>query len=272
MKNLIPALGALLVLVGLTACESKQPGTDAEDETNPYFRSAARYVSEEQYAEAINQYSTALEVNPEVQRANVEIGLLYSEKLGDPVSAIYHFQRYLKARPLAQDIDQVRNYLQKAQVDYLTSLKNSPVANREEVAQIRRENMDLNQRLSDLQAENAKLKQTVAKLETKLQNPAAFSPPTPAKVTEKKPEKPSKPPVKAPTNRTPDRTPTAPAPPSPNQDPKTYVVQKGDTLWKIAKTYFPKDITGGIKKIQEANTVTNVKNLQPGQKLIIPQE
>ena len=45
----------------------------------------------------------------------------------------------------------------------------------------------------------------------------------------------------------------------------TYIVKKGDTLWRIAKNYGV-----SVETILRTNHITNTKDLQVGQKLIIP--
>jgi spore coat assembly protein SafA len=46
-----------------------------------------------------------------------------------------------------------------------------------------------------------------------------------------------------------------------------YIVQKGDTLWKIAKRY---NVT--LDAIIKANNITNPDLIYPGQRLIIPRQ
>jgi len=64
--------------------------------------------------------------------------------------------------------------------------------------------------------------------------------------------------------------PVIPEPPSAQREPekRTHIIQKGDTLWKIAVQYY-----GEGKKyplIMEANGISDARQIKVGQKLLIP--
>ncbi len=84
-KSLLAALLAALVL---SSCQQAPPGSDAEDERNPFFRQASKDVADLNYPAAIKQFEKAIATNPTVVKAYLQIGLLYGDKLGDPISAI----------------------------------------------------------------------------------------------------------------------------------------------------------------------------------------
>ncbi|MDR1145802.1 MAG: LysM peptidoglycan-binding domain-containing protein [Verrucomicrobiales bacterium] len=207
-----------LLLLALTmplltaACRFGEKGTEAEDSTNPYFAQAEKFEAGENYPAAIEQYEKALQANATVAKAYEKMGDIYSEKLGDPVSAIYCYQKYLKARPNADDKDLVTNYIEKARHDFaLTLPPAAPVAG----------------------------------------DPAPGGWHTAAHV----------PPVGAPV---------AAAPVTPGETARTYLVQKGDSLWKIAGKFYPQEIRAGVEKIKQANPTVSERNLQPGATLAIP--
>jgi len=261
----------LLVLPFLiSACQPPEKGLEAEDEQNPYFRRAAKLVTEDNYYAAIQEYEKALQANPVVLKAHEQMGILYSEKLGDPVSAIYHFQKYLNGRPDASDHDQVQTYIDKAKIDFALTLPNSTAYNSEESARISKENVELKQALAQAQAQLAKHGDETAAKAQGTTNPApvaipvasAAKPPAAAKTDSTNPPKAA--PVAVPV--------AAGAASTTAGDPHSYVIQKGDNLWKIARKFYPEDINGGIEKIKQANpqTTGNVKNLKLGTSLIIP--
>jgi LysM repeat protein len=263
---------ALLALIGIvSACKPPQKGLDAENELNPHFRKAAKAVAEDNYPGAIQHYEAALAANPNVAKAHVEIGLLYSEKLGDPISGIYHFQRYLAARPTATDRDQVLAYIEKSKIDFALTLPNSTVHNAEEIARIARENLDLKQELAKAQGLLAKREDSVAasRVSPPVEPVPAPSPPPGAVPSAPSAPTPAAVPVPAPTVTAP---PVAVPVTVPSTAPRTHTVQKGDSLWKIASLFYPDNVSAGVAKIKEANpeATANVQNLKLGTTLVIP--
>ena len=61
---------------------------------------------------------------------------------------------------------------------------------------------------------------------------------------------------------------TLPCSEYPTENKKYYVVQKGDTLWAIAKRYYGNG--NQYPKIVQANNIKNPDLIYPGQKLLIP--
>ena len=62
--KLLPLLPILLAGVLLSSCSQTPPGSDAEDERNPFFRQATKDIADLNYPAAIKQFEKALTVNP----------------------------------------------------------------------------------------------------------------------------------------------------------------------------------------------------------------
>ena len=168
-KSLLAALVAAFVL---SSCQQAPPGSDAEDERNPFFRQASKDVADLNYPAAIKQFEKAIATNPTVVKAYLQIGLLYGDKLGDPISAIYFFQKYLEARPNAAEREEVLAAMQKAKIDFSMGQNNSGLQNEAEIAKMSKENIDLKQQVTQLQG-------TLAAKEVQLSQIAgAATPPT----------------------------------------------------------------------------------------------
>ena len=160
--KLLPLLPILLAGVLLSSCSQTPPGSDAEDERNPFFRQATKDIADLNYPAAIKQFEKALTVNPNVAKAYLQIGLLYGDKLGDPISAIYFYQKYLEARPNAAEREEVLASMEKAKIDFALSLTNTGIQNAAEIARISKENVDLKQQVSQLKPQDQTLQARAA--------------------------------------------------------------------------------------------------------------
>lgn len=270
----------LALAAWLVACQPPPLGTEFEDERNSHFKRASDAVRASDYYGAIEAYEKALQDNPKVARAHFEMGLIYGDRLGDPVAAIYHFQRFLKARPNAPQAQHVQTLIEKAKIDFLLTLPNSGLVNAEEIARISRENAELKQQLARTEAQLARTETFIsrakpvfsdpvpplaplAKASETISTPGPNVPHGPSPAVEPAPELPeveAKDPVTARS-----------APPSVPR-PRTHIVRAGETLWRIASTHYPGDVRGGVQKILDANPILagNSRNLRPGQELVLP--
>ena len=272
-------LPAILLPVLLASCSQTPPGSDAEDERNPFFRQATKDVADLNYPAAIKQFEKAISVNPNVAKAYLQIGLLYGDKLGDPISAIYFYQKYLEARPNAAEREEVLAAMEKAKIDFALSLTNTGIQNAAEIARISKENVDLKQQIAQLQG-------TLAAKEAQVSQAAgAAAPPRATPVSAVVPATPTSPEKKldktAPRAEAANTMPAVPAatPPSapaeaavPPAGAKQHTIARGDTLWKLAKQYYPAslDLNEEIKKIKAANPGLDDRNLKIGNVIIIP--
>jgi LysM repeat protein len=263
---------ALLAALFLSSCSQTPPGSDAEDERNPFFRQATKDIADLNYPAAIKQFEKAVTVNPNVAKAYLQIGLLYGDKLGDPISAIYFYQKYLEARPNAAEREDVLAAIEKAKIDFALSLNNTGIQNAAEIARISKENVDLKQQITQLQgtlaAKEAQISQVAGAATPPKTTPAMVpaTPPAAEKVVPRA-ETASMPSVPAAT------PPPAPAEAAvPPAGAKQHTIAKGDTLWKLVKQYYPAslDFNEDVAKIKAANPGLDDRNLKIGTVIVIP--
>lgn len=273
-RSTLVVLAGAVALGAFWGCQPGQQALDYEDDRNPYFRKAGQLLAEDDFHNAIREYEKALQASAKAQRAHVLIGQIYSEKLGDPISAIYHYQKYLNARPESMDRTQVQNYIETAKIDFAITLPHSPLQNSEESAKLHKDNVELKQSLAQVQSLLAKREQQIANLEQRLKSAGiavAENVPTVPGI------QPSNPPVPVAIKVEPSPGPLpatpapAPAAPATAQGGKSHTIQKGETLWGIARQFFPNDVKNGVDKILAANPGSTAQNLKPGQTLVIPE-
>jgi len=266
-----PFLSAILAALLLSSCSQTPPGSDAEDERNPFFRQATKDIADLNYPAAIKQFEKALAVNPNVAKAYLQIGLLYGDKLGDPISAIYFYQKYLEARPNAAEREEVLASMEKAKIDFALSLTNTGIQNAAEIARISKENVDLKQQITQLQgalaAKEAQVSQAAGAAVPPRATPAVVPATPPAAEKAPRAEVANMPSVPAAT------PPAAPAEAAvPPAGARQHTIARGDTLWKLAKEYYPAslDLNEEIAKIKAANPGLDDRNLKIGTVIVIP--
>jgi LysM repeat protein len=186
MLRVLCCLGFLLLLAG---CDPDVRSLQYEDERNPHIRRALAQMQDQDYSAAAESYEEALASNPKLVQTHYDLGLVYQDKLSDPIAAMYHYSRYLKLSPDSPNRFTVQARLNNAQVQFAVTLPNSPVQNAEVFARLQTEKTEL-QRAKD------EMEKRVTELEARLnETPPAkpdavatlpLAPPTssaPAKVT-----------------------------------------------------------------------------------------
>lgn len=260
-RLLCPLLGvAALWLAGCS--ESDRVKTAAEID-EPGYREGQTLLKTGRRQEALSAFLKVVDLRgDDAPESHLEIGLLYAQHINDPLSAIYHFRKYLALRPNSPQAPLVRQRIDAATREFARTLPAQPLEN-----QLQR--VDLVATLDKLKQENETLKQELADVKAGRNAVAApdfDGPATPAKAGPAAPgltfnvenmptvrTRPAAPPaaVRAPPP-TPARTPAAQVPVPATQKPaaakptatkpaatgRTHTVQKGDTLSKISQQYY----------------------------------
>ena len=116
----------------------KQIVKDAEDKT-----------AQGEYMEAIGLYETALDGTAQTADIHYQLGLLYDDKLNDPLNALHHFKRYLALRPAGSHAAEVKEFMKRDETALLTSLSGDSVLTRAEAARLRNENLSLRKQIEE---------------------------------------------------------------------------------------------------------------------------
>lgn len=288
------SISALLLVAGCTP-EAKLKPVDNDFETPLFLRAKEKYELRD-YEGAIILYEQVVRENPNMAKAHLELGLIHDDKLGDYVSAIYHYRRFLKLRPDSDKARIVRQWITRAELAFAAQQPNSPLQNADELARLQKDNINLKAEVEEtrrVQREmEAQLKAALAQPVAMVQQPTSrpAQEPQPAPRQEAPPPAPVRPspsvgkgaspaPVTAPSPavappaekpvsagvQIPVAVPVAPPPVAARQEPaaapvaspaRVHVVQEGETLWRIASKYYPGEVQRGVERIQEANRDT----------------
>jgi tetratricopeptide (TPR) repeat protein len=248
MKRIMaPAIAVIAFAMCITGCRGTTERLDRREERDPLLRRAQAHKRTHNIDGAIELFQKALDRKPELARAHLELGLIYDSEQEDYIRAIYHYQRYLDLRPDAEKRPLIEDLVDRARLNYTTTLPNPPAGAIEEIAQLKRENRMLRHRLSEMK-------------KAAVTTPAQPASPAPARASTAVAQR------TVPARKALNSPKPAPAQPA----VQTYRVQRGDTLSSIAAKMY--NDAGQWKKIYEANksTMKRPENLRVGQVLMIP--
>lgn len=225
-------LGAALLTLSLTACE-------------PLMRQRLdrlRDRAEEEYKqgnmeEAVLFYEAALDGTPSSAEIHYQLGLLYDDKLHQPMSAVHHFQRYLELAPDGARVKDVEAFIKEDHLKLITRFGNGATMPQQEGVRLKNDNLTLRKQVMELRSELEAASKARSAL---LKNLGVKAP------KQEQMQKELVPGV------------------------RTYTVQSGDTLASISRRFYKSP--GRWKDVQDANfnTLEGTARLKPGMVLMIP--
>ena len=189
-------------------------------------------AGEGKVTEAINLYEAALDGTPDSADIHYKLGLIYDDKLNDPLNALHHFKRFLALQPTGKRAEEVKTFMKRDELALSTTLTGDSMVPRSELARLSNENLNLRQQLGERWAA-----EKLAALTSK--NSAR------GKILPNEAERKS-------------------------TGPRNYTVQPGDTLASISRRFYKSSTHW--PRILEANskTISKPADLKPGQNLVIP--
>jgi nucleoid-associated protein YgaU len=219
----------LAVLFAL-GCERPVASLDAQERNRSLLKRAAAKVANDEYPAAIRLYRQALDADPTLGRAHLDLALVLDGRGEDLVGAIYHYRRYLQLRPATEKAEMLRGRIQRAEQTYaaqILKLKEDQQAGESpEDRQMKEALQALRGRVAALQRENSRLRMEAGRRRAS----------------------------------TAGRT----------GAPRTYTVKRGDTLSSIALEMYDDSQEWQKILDANRNRLPDLNRLQPGQVLEIP--
>ena len=260
-SSLLRSAPLLLLALALTGCLDSAR-SQMDDEKEPHFLAGKNRVSSMDYPGAIEAFEKALEVNPQSAPAHFELAWLYELKQPDPAAAIYHYDKYLKLRPNADNADLARQHILACKQALASTVSLGPITEKQQ--RDFEKMLDDNKRLAE---KNKTLNDEVAQWRAYYATHSATpNNPSPAPSAEPR----SNPPLAAgPTILVANVASTTSQPAASSgptsASPRTHTVKAGETLAQIARKY-------GIKldALVAANPRLDPRRLQVGQTLSLP--
>jgi LysM repeat protein len=198
------------------------------------LKDADAKASAGEFLQAIALYEDALDGTARSADIHYKLGLLYDDKMNEPINALHHWKRYLTLSPTGNHAAEVKGFMKRDELALVTSLSGDSVVSRTEAARLRNQNLELQKQIEDRRVADARS----AALAKNQHGAQAEKDAAVAKAGKK----------------------TA----------RTYVVQEGDTLYSISRKFYKS--SSGWKKIRDSDgqRIGDATKLKPGETVTIP--
>jgi tetratricopeptide (TPR) repeat protein len=241
-------LFAALAMGAILAGCAPGDGYALSEADEPAYRKGESLMRENRLDEALLSFESVVDSRRDCPESHLELGRIYLDHVKDPVSAIYHFRKYLELRPDSDVARQVAQLIESAKKDFAKTLPGDPFGDSLSQAAAA-------DQYKKLRAENEDLRRTVASLQEQLRGnrpgqsqTALAAAPQQARSAQQAQAQPSKSAGNA----------------------KSYTVQTGDTLSKISQAVY--GTTARWQDIYDANKsqLKNPHDLKVGMVLVVP--
>lgn len=145
-----------MLVLGLGGCGDSDRLSVASELDEPNYREGQSLLKSGRRQEALSAFLKVIDQrHDDAPESHLEIGLLYVQHINDPLSAIYHFRKYLAIRPNSPQAPLVRQRINAAIREFARTLPAQPLEGQSQ-------RVDLVATLDKLKQENESLKQQLA--------------------------------------------------------------------------------------------------------------
>lgn len=150
--------GVVLIIAAVlfSGCSRPVATLDDSDFRDPMIRKAQSKVRQGDKDGAVDCLNRALERRPDLAQAHLSLALLYDDYKKDYVRAIYHYERYLELRPVAQKRGLIEDLIRKAKVSFAASLSEQFSETGKKMQALEEENSRLKTNLREVRENLAK--------------------------------------------------------------------------------------------------------------------
>ncbi len=274
-------LGAFAL--GLAGCGDNERLSYAAETDEPAYREGTALLKSGRKQEALNAFLRVItKRGDDSAESHLEVGLLYLQHINDPLSAIYHFRKYLALRPNSPQAVLVRQRIDAATREFARTLPAQPLETQLQrvdlvatLDRLKQENESLKKELAELKASRGHaslptLGETAPRATESSVGRVSFSTESIPVVSTRPPPSgaPVRAPVLAPVRAAPVSVPT-PAVTRP-AGARRHVVQPGDTLFKLAQQYYRDRARWRDIYTANRNVMKSESDLKVGMDLKIP--
>jgi len=139
----IGLFSVLTLLAG--GCGPVSTGTDAN------LQAARKAADAGDFHTAARLYEQVVRAAPDSAQAHLELGLLYDERMGDPIAAIYEYRQFLALHPDPDKKQLVEDFIERAKLSVAAKLPQPPALDPAELTRLQTENAALRARVAELE-------------------------------------------------------------------------------------------------------------------------
>jgi LysM repeat protein len=231
------------------------PGAGDQTQAERLYNAAKSRVQQQDFKGGVAAYEQALREDPNLAKAHYDLGMVFERELNSPEKALYHYIRALELDPNFQGADLISNRLSTVRMQ-LGSSATPSFASPQLAAEIQRlqiETKTLQEERNRLFSQNAELKAQLAAL---TRQPTVVVPTNRIAAGNILPPDPL-----SESGSTPDR----PIPPGAPAAARTYVIQRGDTLYGVSRRHQISQ-----QELLAANPGLSAGNFPLGRTIVIP--
>ena len=264
MRHYRPLIATFLLCLFVSACTPDTVEVVSENDEKQY-QLAKSYQEQGRVDEALSAFLRVIDARRDAPESHLEAGYIYLHKMKDPVSAIYHFKRYMQLKPDSKQAAQVQQLIETAQKEFARQLPAHPYE-----GQLDR--LDLMELMQGLKRENESLKRDLVAAQKRVQQLEGLVGGARRSSSSGLATGETRQPLPTVTRVPPQAQQPQPQPSPPNaaSAPRSYTVQSGDTLSRISTKVY--GTPSRWIDIYQANRdrLSSENALRVGQELRIP--
>jgi len=131
-RSIILGAAALLALAAGPGCGGDAPSLSSEMDDSSY-RYGQQLEHQGNWDEALTAYLKVIDRRGDgAPESNLNAGLIYLNHIKDPISAIYHFRKYLELEPNSKQAVFVRGMIDSSKREFARSLPGQPLESQTE--------------------------------------------------------------------------------------------------------------------------------------------
>lgn len=146
----------VMALTCCAGCFENVAKQDQKDGDNIYIQRARSKIDEGEPKAAIALYKQALDVDPTLARAHLDLALLLHDAGDDYIATIYHYRRYIELRPDTEKKKMIENRIRLASQSFAGQIMGKKYAvNQAFVEELEKKNKELTDKIEILERKNA---------------------------------------------------------------------------------------------------------------------